>query len=89
MKREWIMVQPQGRTTVDHEIGWIPRGVAERIGVDCSPLDRRVKDFAGRETQGTVWIRSDHAAEIRRHREFLIGSDPWASVGSNGAVDEA
>jgi hypothetical protein len=73
--REWMMVQSQGRTTV----GWIPRDVAERIGVDCSALDKRVKNFAGREVQGTVWIRSDHAAAIRNHREFLVGSDPRAA----------
>lgn len=64
-KREWIQIRDWGKP--GKNIGWIPRDVAERIGLDCSPLDQI--------PQGTVWIKAEQGEKIRKHREFQPGEE--------------
>jgi hypothetical protein len=65
--REWVEIKSQaGQPTY-----WVPRDVMEKVGVECSPLDRVPK--------GTVWIRVDQAKKLRAHREAMTEAEFEAS----------
>jgi hypothetical protein len=73
LRREWVQVCPHGELNrPEHPVGWIPRASLERIGVDCSPLDRR--DSGGR--QGAIFFTREQSAAIRDDHEFTVGDQP-------------
>lgn len=64
MPTEWLVISGWGNG--GQETGQVPRRVAEALGVDCTPLDRR--DSWGR--QGTVWFTREQSAALRKNPDF-------------------